>query len=316
MKKPRKKGLSLMTKRSMWGWLFVLPFLIGFFFFILSPLYTSFMFSFNDKTKADVVNPDGTKTQVDVVEYVGLDSYKKVFTNDLTFITNFKDSILNSAVTIISILVFSFLVANVLNSSFRGRTVARAVFFLPVITATGIAATMGGGWMVARFKSDVGSGIDLVSNLQTALQSMEGMGGFADFVTNAFNSINTIVNMSGVQILVFLAALQTISPSLFEASDVEGATKWEAFWKITFPMVSPMILVNALYTMIDVFTGETNAMMNYLFNATMYGGINVTLSMKMAMGWSYFLVVAVIIFGVTGIISRFVYYENDAKVKR
>ena len=140
-----------MTKRSLWGWMFVLPFLIGFFFFILSPLYTSFMFSFNDKTK--VSTDEG---QVDVVRYVGLESYKKAFTEKLTFVTNFRDSVLNSAINIISILVFSFLIANVLNTAFRGRTVARAVFFLPVITATGIAAFNGQSvaWQTAQIGVD------------------------------------------------------------------------------------------------------------------------------------------------------------------
>ena len=112
-----------------------------------------------------------------------------------------------------------------------------------------------------------------------------------------------------MQILIFLAALQTISPALFEASDVEGATKWEAFWKITFPMVSPMILVNAMYTMIDVFTGQNNAVIAKLFSTT--NSTSTTVSQAMAMGWAYFVMVAVVIFAVSGIISKFVYNENE-----
>lgn len=137
---------------------------------------------------------------------------------------------------------------------------------------------------------------------------------FVDLITTAFDQLSNIVLMSGIQILIFLAALQTISPSLFEASDMEGASKWEAFWKITFPMVSPMILVATMYTMIDVLTGSGNPMISYLFGTV--GSTSLSLSDRMTMGWLYFICAALLIVIVSAIISRFVYNENDVTTKK
>ena len=158
-----------------------------------------------------------------------------------------------------------------------------------------------------------GTGLDMVESIKNILSEIEFMSPFVDFVTGAFSELSNIVLFSGVQILIFLAALQTISPSLFEASDMEGATKWEAFWKITFPMVSPMILVATMYTMIDVFTGSNNPMISYLFSSA--SNSSIILSERMAMGWLYFIVSALLIVIVAVIISRFVYNENEVVKK-
>lgn len=407
MYKPRKKGLDLMTKRSLSGWLFVLPFLLGFLFFVLSPLYTSFMLSIysqgtaqstellpqyeyvnpakpsekcyvleldeNGQPKTDaqgnkiyvlqtadkdedgepdrlIANPEywvlklnnaGEKTYDasgnviyemengqrkvvtsietrDTLNYVGLDNYKTVCTEKRDYITAVQNT-LPRLIYIPAILVFSFLIANVLNSKFRGRVVARVIFFMPVVTATGVASRIKeGSWEVARFGSSVsgamsGTGLDMVESIKNILSEIEFMSPFVDFVTGAFSELSNIVLFSGVQILIFLAALQTISPSLFEASDMEGATKWEAFWKITFPMVSPMILVATMYTMIDVFTGSNNPMISYLFSSA--SNSSISLSERMAMGWLYFIVSALLIVIVAVIISRFVYNENEVVKK-
>jgi len=427
MYKPRRKGLDLMTKRSLAGWLFVLPFLIGFLFFVISPMYTSLMLSIHSQsivyrtepcTQYVAVNPtdatagyyvvqldengervvdslgeyiyeyeldadgnvvtekvedefgveleipvkkiikrpeyfvlilnnEGEKTydkdgnvlyemvtnengetvrkvvtateSQDALKYVGLDNYIKAVTKNLNFI-NQAIAAAGRLIYIPAILIFSFLIANVLNSKFVGRTAARAIFFMPVITASGIAARVkDGSWEVARFGSAVtgsvsGTGLDMVSTMTNLLREIEGLSPFVDFITSAFGELSNIVLYSGIQILIFLAALQTISPSLFEASDVEGASKWEAFWKITFPMVSPMILVALVYTMIDVLVGSNNPMISYLFTTT--SSATISLSDRMAMGWMYFLVTAILIVIVSVITSLFVYNENDTKVRK
>ena len=129
-----------------------------------------------------------------------------------------------------------------------------------------------------------------------------------EFLSNAINGIYDIVVASGVQILIFLAGLQSISPSLYEASSMEGATAWENFWKITFPMISPIILVNSVYTIIDLFTNETNEMMknikSTIFNDIKYG-------YGSAMAWIYFVCIAVILLIVGGLISRKVFYYDE-----
>lgn len=313
MYRPKKKGRDLLQKRAAWGWLFVLPFLLGFLVFVLSPLYTSFMFSVHEmsSTKGDIVYPGLSveeSSRVQPITYVGLKYYDKAFNENLNYVTSLTSTAAQMT-NIIYVLIFSFLVANVLNQQFRGRALARAIFFLPVITATGAASAMGSGWGSQYIRSDMNSAtsqMGIITQIEEAVKSLQ-IEGFGSIISDAFTQLNSIVLLSGVQILIFLAALQTISPSLFEASDIEGATKWESFWKITFPMVSPMILVNAMYTAIDYFTNKNNPVMAYLFRQS--GSTSVTL--VLSMGWAYFLAVAVIVFGLSALVSRFVYYENQ-----
>lgn len=400
MYKPRKKGLDLMTKRSLAGWLFVLPFLLGFLFFIASPMYTAFMMSIHSQgivecteltPEFELVDPasstrsyyvrkvDGDKnpvlkngeyqyeevggerkvvtqaefyvlklnnagektydangnvlyemengkrkvvnsiSTVNTLTYVGLENYKKMATTNLGFINSIS-STLPKLVYIPAILIFSFMIANLLNAKFRGRTVARVIFFMPVVTASGVAAKIkDGSWEVARVGSSVSGALsntdlDITTSIKNILSDMPFMTPFVDLITTAFDQLSNIVLMSGIQILIFLAALQTISPSLFEASDMEGASKWEAFWKITFPMVSPMILVATMYTMIDVLTGSGNPMISYLFGTV--GSTSLSLSDRMTMGWLYFIGAALLIVIVSVVISRFVYNENDVTTKK
>lgn len=400
MYKPRKKGLDLMTKRSLAGWLFVLPFLLGFLFFIASPMYTAFMMSIHSQgivecteltPEFELVDPasstrsyyvrvvDGDKnpvlkngeyqyveeggerkvvkeaefyvlklnnagektydangnvlyemengkrkvvnsiSTVNTLTYVGLENYKKMATTNLGFINSIS-STLPKLVYIPAILIFSFMIANLLNAKFRGRTVARVIFFMPVVTASGVAAKIKeGSWEVARVGSSVSGALsntdlDITTSIKNILSDMPFMTPFVDLITTAFDQLSNIVLMSGIQILIFLAALQTISPSLFEASDMEGASKWEAFWKITFPMVSPMILVATMYTMIDVLTGSGNPMISYLFGTV--GSTSLSLSDRMTMGWLYFIGAALLIVIVSVVISRFVYNENDVTTKK
>jgi ABC-type sugar transport system permease subunit len=130
-------------------------------------------------------------------------------------------------------------------------------------------------------------------------------GGLIKYVSQAVESIFDIVNRSGVQILIFLAGLQSISPAIYESVQIDGATSWETFWKITFPMISPMILVNAVYTVIDSFTTESNPVMQYVMDV--YTNSKVYSS---AMSWMYFLIVVLVIAAVAGIFSAFVFYQR------
>ena len=121
------------------------------------------------------------------------------------------------------------------------------------------------------------------------------------------NNIYNIINRSGVQMLIFLAGLQSISPAIYESCDIDGATAWETFWKITFPMISPMILVNAIYTVIDSFTSQSNTVMAYISDVYDKAGGNVLSS---AMAWIYFLIVLAIIGVVAALMSGYVFYQK------
>ena len=132
--------------------------------------------------------------------------------------------------------------------------------------------------------------------------------GLAKYVTDMVNQIFNIINRSGVQMLIFLAGLQGISPTIYESCHMEGASAWETFWKITLPMISPIILVNAIYTVIDSFTSSDNKVMsivNAMYNQAGDGNV-----ISSAMAWMYFLIVIVIVAAVAGIISSVVFYNR------
>ncbi len=294
MKKPRTYKLGLMTRRSLNGWLFILPFLLGFIFFVLSPIYTALVLSFNVEVF------DGV-TGITNIESYGFKAYENVIQPH--FIDRLEASGLNMIVQVPCILIFSFLMANVLNQNFHGRTLARAILFMPVITSAGVAATLLGkdvGVDQSQMAALGAQSMNVAGNIKASLG-----GTFGNIISGAFDQLTVILNASGVPILIFLAGLQTISPSIFESSKVEGATAWENFWKITFPMISPMILVNTIYTLIEVLCSMNNPMLDYLYKVKEVDQVEI-----MAMSWTYFLITAIVISIVAWIMSKLVYYEN------
>jgi len=129
------------------------------------------------------------------------------------------------------------------------------------------------------------------------------------YVTSLVNNVYDIINRSGVQMLIFLAGLQSISPAIYESCFIEGASSWETFWKITFPMISPMILVNAIYTIIDAFVSETNTVMSYI-SSVYDGSIQHAVVRSTAMSWIYFVVVLLILLLVSALLSAYVFYQR------
>ena len=210
---------------------------------------------------------------------------------------------------------FQLFIATILNQKFHGRIIARAIFFLPVIIYSGVLVMMQTNQIqsvtmnaIAEGASDSGSGIlqmtDVIANLVSTIKLDSSV---LDFVMEAVERVQDITMASGVQILIFLAGLQTISPSLYEASSMEGATGWENFWKITFPMISPIILVNAVYTIIDSMAGLNNPIINMVYYESVIYGRHGSAA---AMSWVYFLLISLVLVVFIAIASRKVYYEE------
>lgn len=301
-----KRKLTLRGKEAVAGYVFAIPFLIGFFGLFLPMLVKSIQFSFSNMT----VEQGGyvlTKAANN-----GLEHYIRALTIDPDFNLSLLGAVKDMAVNVPLIIIFSFFAANLLNMKFRGRGVARSIFFLPVILTSGIVlgiessdllqATLGPEGMLS---ADDASTVFNVAGFLINYTNLPS--GIVRYLSQAVLGIYDIVISSGVQILIFLAGLQGISPSLYEASNMEGATAWENFWKITFPMISPLILVNAIYTIIDSFTSANNELMqeikNTIFSDVKYG-------YGSAMAWIYFLVITVIICIVGGIIGKRVFYMD------
>ncbi len=300
----KHKANGLIEKRARMGYFFVLPFIIGFLAFTVYPLIQSMFFSFQDIP----YNMDGYHTQP-----VGIEHYTYLLVKDpsyrLLLLNSLKDMLLNVPL----IVFFSFFAANLLNQKFRGRLLARAIFFLPVILASSSVLGMNVDAIMASASGGTGIGetaretVNLSMQMQTFLKSVNLPGGFTDYVISGVKRITTIISASGVQILLFLAGLQSVTPSQLEAAHMEGANSWEIFWKITVPIVSPILLVSTLYTVIDSFTANSNPVIQAVQGK--YAGLQ--FGMGSAMSWLYILVVFLIIGLVYGLLSKVVFYQDN-----
>ena len=300
----KHKANGLIEKRARMGDFFVLPFIIGFLAFTVYPLIQSMFFSFQDIT----YNMDGYHTQP-----VGIEHYTYLLVKDpsyrLLLLNSLKDMLLNVPL----IVFFSFFAANLLNQKFRGRLLARAIFFLPVILASSSVLGMNVDAIMASASGGTGIGetaretVNLSMQMQTFLKSVNLPGGFTDYVISGVKRITTIISASGVQILLFLAGLQSVTPSQLEAAHMEGANSWEIFWKITVPIGSPILLVSTLYTVIDSFTANSNPVIQAVQGK--YAGLQ--FGMGSAMSWLYILVVFLIIGLVYGLLSKVVFYQDN-----
>ena len=312
----KKKIASLDRRKARAGWLFVLPFLIGFVIIYLPMVFESIQYSFSK------VNP-GKSGAVDTLVSVGFANYKYALTEDPEFVKTLVTGLQQLIFDVPAIIIFSLFMAILLNQKMAGRGFFRAILFVPVILSTGIMTSIDAkdGLMSGMEQGiDDGSGQstanELVSamDLQMLFANMKVGTGMVDYVTDMINNIFEIVNRSGVQILIFLSSLQSISPAIYESCKIDGATSWETFWKITFPMITPMILVNGIYTIIDAFTSENNIVMTFiknLANSTTLGADGEYIGA--AMSWIYFLVVILIVGVIASIMSAFVFYQRKSE---
>jgi ABC-type sugar transport system permease subunit len=241
------------------------------------------------------------------LSWAGLENYRYAFTVHPTFKQILTTSVMDMVIDVPLIIFFSLFMAMLLNKEFKGRGLVRAIFFLPVILASGVLPGIESqnefyDMMAGVAESVEGAaGVNISASLQNLL-SVSGVGnGVFAVVFQMIDAIYDIVMASGIQIIIFLTGLQAISPSLYEAADVEGCTAWESFWKITFPMVSPLLLVNAIYTIIDFFTKNDNRVMERIYEV-MYKDFK--FGIASAMSWIYFAVALVFILLSSFIISR------------
>ncbi|MCL2819789.1 MAG: sugar ABC transporter permease [Oscillospiraceae bacterium] len=269
--------LTLARKKSIVGLIFVMPFLIGFTFFIAYGIITTVRMSFSDVIVA------GATSGVEM-SWNNFVNYINAFTVHPTFPEVLGTSILNMIIDVPLIIFFSLFMALLINQKFRGRTIVRAIFFMPVILgAPAIAnallaarAMMVGGVSPAspEVMASLGSNLNVDVNYYLyMLSDLAIPETLIGYIVDAVHRINNIIIASGVQIVIFLAALQSIPPTVYEAAKIEGATPYETFWLITFPMVSPLILTNVVYTIIDSFTTSPVVTLSYstIFSDYNYG---------------------------------------------
>lgn len=290
---------SFEKKKRRIGYAFIASWLIGFFLLYAKPLVESLVYTFHTLK----VTSSGFE-----MTPAGLDNYRYAFFSDPDFLrillTSLKDILYQTP----TILVFSLLIALLLNPKFRGRGLMRAVFFLPVIIASGVVINIiNGDVMSTVMMSSEKSG--QLFEVDAFYEMLIGMGLGESLVSTIVGVANNIFELSwqsGIQITLILAGLQSISPTLYEAAAMDGGTKWEVFWFITFPMLTPILMVALIYTVVEMFTNYSNPVMQKILE---YGNkLNFAYSSTIA--WLYFLVIAVLLALVFLLFGRRVVYAD------
>lgn len=248
MKKVKKKSehrrpaLNARTRSTITGSLFFLPWLIGFLAITAYPLVYSLVICFNQVQ----IKPGAIE-----LEPIGWEYFRQAFAVDTEFPTKLITSVSNVLMGTPLVVVFSLVIALLLNGKFKGRTVYRIIFFLPVII-------MSGPVMSELMTESSAMSIDMnIMGIRDILMELDRS--WAGILLAFLNSFIRILWFCGVQIVVFLAGLQRIDRNMYEAAAIDGATAWESFWKITLPHMRPIILLNTIYTIIEMGTASDDA---------------------------------------------------------
>ncbi|WP_337588346.1 sugar ABC transporter permease [Paenibacillus gorillae] len=301
MKLPKLR-MTLHQKQKYKGVWFILPWFAGFLFLFFTPLVNSLRYSFSKLE----LNETGFSMQ-----FVGWANYRNALFVNEHYVRGLTESLLNMVINVPLIVIFSLFAAVLLNQKFKGRALSRAIFFLPVILASGVIASIeSGDYMqgVIKGASQQASGESAMFQSLELAKLLYNSGvnhHIVQYLVGAVERIYQIVTSSGVQILIFVAGLQSISGSLYEASKIEGATAYESFWKITFPMISPLILTNVIYSIIDNLLGSqtTKQIQETAFKAFQFG-------LSASMAWIYFAAISLLLWVVAMLISRKVFYYD------
>ena len=289
----KKKNRGITALKARYGWICVAPWALGLVLFFIWPVIQSVVYSFcKVNLSAGGMN----------ITFLGLDNFKYIFMENANYLDFMVESLVKFLYSFPVILVLSLILALILNQRFRGRLFFRALYFLPVIIASGavlktiLSSTAAG---VSNMQQDESIAMSMfsVSELVTSLGLPQQMSSY--FVT-LMDGITGLIWNCGVQTVLFIAGLQAIPPLLYEVSRVEGATSWEEFWFITFPMLSRVIVLVSVFTMVELITDPTNKIMDqaYAFMRSQFYGES------SAMLWSYFLIVGALMAALLGLFKK------------
>ena len=284
----RRRGrLGIEQRRSLEAYIFLIPWLIGVCLFFAYPIFVSVRLAFSD-----IVEFKGLKTS-----WVGLENFRYIFFYDINFVPTFLKVVTDTLLNTPLCMVFSLIIAIFINRKMVGRGFFRTAFFIPVLLGTGYI-----------MKQLLGMGVDgmtVTTGIMVPKLIADLLGpSITEVVQGFLDRITVVLWKSGVQIVLFLAGLQGISGSLYEAARVDGATEWEMFWKITLPMISPVIMMNVVYTIVSFFTDTTNPLVDYIYKMNF---TNQQFEYAAAMSWLYFIFALVLCLGSILLMRRHIY---------
>lgn len=285
--------VGLEQRKALYGWLYISPWILGFLGFLAYPLVHSFWLSFRNLDSVQ-----GLQTS-----WIGMKNYVEAFVIDVRFVPTLITTIRNCIIDTPLILIFSLGMAMLANQKLYGRGVFRWIFFLPVVIGSGIVIQQ-------LFGQGVGWRTSVLSTRGVADAIMFGLGpDAANAVFNLLQRVTFVLWRTGVQILIFIAGLHGMPTTLYEAARCDGVSEWELFWKITLPMLSPIVWLNAVYTIVDGFTDVFNPMLSYIKGIAFSGQLR--MGYAAALGWVYFLVIFLMIMLVLSISKRYTFYAGE-----
>ncbi len=298
IRRKKRFRITVSTREQLKGLVFVSPFIVGLCLFFIYPIFLSVRLSFGR-----VENIVGFK-----IAWAGIENYARAFLLDPEFMPMFLEVVKETIIQFPLTIVLSLIIAIIINKNIKGRGLFRIAFFIPFL--------LGSGEVMRQL---INQGVD-----QQVLSIQDGtiipysiLNYFGYTIVNAVQSVfGIIVSVlwgSGVQILLFLSGLQSISPALYEASKIDGATEWEIFWKVTIPMISPMILLNLIFTIVDSFTNIRNPMIEYINS---YGFKQAQFDYGAALGWIYFAFIGIVVAMVFGIMKGYMHTNEIEEVKK
>lgn len=303
------KKLKYKHKRAVIGYGFISPWLIGFILFFLVPVVSSLIMSFNN-----IIFSGGELKYT----FLGIDNFKYAFTGDEKFLPYLSECLLDLVINVPLILICSFFFSLILNQNFKGNTIMKVVFFLPVVLGNGVFALYQTQLMEVQ-----GVAVEMMQSESTGmlgdftssgLLTFMGQAGLPEsvleYLTIPIERIYTLMSKSGVQTFIFLSGLKAVPSSLYESAYVEGCSAWDSFWKITLPMVSPMIIVNTIYTIVDSFAAEDNTLLNYIYEIGFY---NSKFGLSASMAWIFFAILGVIVAVVLWAVNKRIVYLNEGR---
>lgn len=303
-KKPRKSRLR--ARENLWGYVFTAPWVLGFCLFFAYPIVYSLLLAFGRISDYTTF----------ATQFVGFENFINAFTRDADFLPLLGQSLGDMLIKTPVVVVFSLFIAILLNRNIKGRGLFRVFFFLPVLLGTGIVLDTINGSLGAdsaqlaqEAAQQAAVGTDMQGYSSSVGLTVMLLGpDLAMILEDILAVVTDVLWMSGIQIVIFLGALQTIPSSYYEAAYCDGASEWEKFWKITLPLTMPNILLNAVYTMIDYLSSMDNQVVTYIQEQGIQGS-NITFGS--AMGWIYFLTSGLLILIVFLILKRFTFYEDE-----
>jgi ABC-type sugar transport system permease subunit len=286
--------MTLRKRNALSGFLFISIWIVGFLVFFLIPLTQNFQLSLTDANLNTI--------REHKYRYIGIQNYIEAFTADIEFVPYLLETTQNLILDVPFILVFSLAVAWLVVQPGPFRGFFQAIFFLPVVIGSAI--------VIGRMFDQFGNSLVLFQG-QAAQQILylylgDKLPAFLSFLNRSV----FVLWRSGVQILIFIAGLKSIDPSLYEAAQVDGANIWNSFWKITLPMLSPVILFNIVYTIIDSFTDYFNTVLRYIRVVT-FQTSEMRMGYPSALGNIYFLIIFILVVIVFSLVTRITFYRGE-----